>query len=187
MRKKIVAAIVAVSFMPTFGHADEVSDALEAALKAYSENDITFALEEIDFARQKLLSLQANSFQHFLPEAPSGWAREVDAEMSAGLAMFGGGVGASAEYLPEAGGPGYSVTIMADNPMVVSMGAMVTNAAMMGMQLERVGRQRVAVGEGQALALVDNRILINIEGDDPEKLLAAMRQIDFEGLQDFGR
>ena len=180
-------AIVTALGMPTATLADDVSESLNAAMEAYEAGDIAFALEELDFARQKMLSMQADSFQQFLPEAPEGWFRDIDTEMAAGLAMMGGGMGAGAEYRNDGGSQYYSITMMADNPMVVSMGAMFSNAAVMGMRVERVGRQRVAIGDDQAIALVDNRILVQVEGDDEDLLLDVMGQIDFEALSDFGR
>ena len=183
----LFVAATALTLAPSLGSADEISDTLEAALEAYNAGDVAFALEELDFARQKMLSLQANAFQQFLPEAPEGWFRDIDTEMAAGLAMMGGGMGAGAEYRNDGGSQYYSVTMMADNPMVVSMGAMFSNAAVMGMRVERVGRQRVAVGEDQAIALVDNRVLVQVEGDDEDLLLEVMGQIDFEALSNFGR
>ncbi|WP_245818998.1 hypothetical protein [Marivita hallyeonensis] len=173
--------------MPSLALADDVTESLQAAMEAYEAGDVPFALEELDFARQKMLSMQAESFQQFLPDAPDGWFREVDTEMAAGLAMMGGGMGAGAEYRNDGGSQYYSITMMADNPMVVSMGTMFTNAAVMGMRTERIGRQRVAVGDGQAIALIDNRILVQVEGGDEDLLLDVMGQIDFEALADFGQ
>lgn len=172
--------------LPLAAQADEISDTLQAAIDAYTEGDIAYALEELDFARQKLMSLRAEAFQQFLPPAPDGWTREVETEMQAGLAMMGGGMGASAEYRAPDGSQYYSITMMADNAMVASMGAMVSNAAAMGMKVERVGRQRVAINDGQAMALVNNRILVTVEGRDEALMMQAMEGIDFDALSNFG-
>ena len=187
MKPIFLAATTALALTPGLSLADEVTDTLQAAIDAYKDGDVAYALEELDFARQKMLSMQANSFQNFLPDAPDGWFRDIDTEMAAGLAMMGGGTGVGAEYRNDGGSQYYSITMMADNPMVVSMGAMFANAAVMGMRVERVGRQRVAIGDGQAIALIDNRILVQAEGDDEDMLLDVMGQIDFEGLSNFGR
>lgn len=178
-------AAVAMS-LPLAAQADEISDTLEAALEAYNEGDLTYALEELDYARQKLMALRAEAFQDYLPEAPEGWTRDLETEMQAGLAMMGGGMGASAEYRSPDGSQYYTVTMMADNAMVASMGSMVANAAAMGMRVERVGRQRIAMNDGQAMALVNNRILVTVEGGDEALLLQAMEQIDFKELSSFG-
>lgn len=187
MKKRFVAVIAGALALPVPGFADEISDTLQAALDAYNAGDVAFALEEIDFARQKMVAMQADVFQQFLPEPPDGWTREIDSDMQAGLAMMGGGMGAGATYMSADRSQNYTITMMADNAMVMSMGAMVTNAAAMGMQLERVGRQRVAISDDQALALVNNRILVTAEGRDSDLLLDAMKSIDFAALSSFGQ
>jgi hypothetical protein len=162
MNRFMSFALAAALTLPFAAQADEISDTLQSAIEAYNDGDITYALEELDFARQKLMALRTEAFQQFLPPAPDGWTRDVETEMQAGLAM------------------------MADNAMVASMGAMVANAAAMGMKVERVGRQRVAINDGQAMALVNNRILITIEGGDEALLMQAMEGIDFDALSNFG-
>ena len=186
MNRLIPLALMGAMSLPQIALADEISDTLQAALEAYNDGDLTYALEELDFARQKMMGLRAEAFQQLLPDAPEGWERNIDTDVQAGLAMMGGGMGASASYNSEDGSQFYEVTMMANNAMVASMGAMVSNAAAMGMQLERVGRQRVAIQDGQAMALVDNRILVTVEGEDTDLMLEVMEQIDFEALSDFG-
>lgn len=186
MNRFVFLALATTLSLPIAAQADEITDTLQAAIDAYSEGDVVFALEELDFARQKLMALRAEAFQEFLPDAPDGWTREVETEMQAGLAMMGGGMGASAEYRAPDGSQYYSITMMADNAMVASMGAMVANAAAMGMKVERVGRQRVALNDDQAMALVGNRILVTIDGSDEALLLEAMGRIDFDALSNFG-
>jgi hypothetical protein len=186
MNRFLTITLSAALTLPLAAQADEISDTLQAAIDAYNDGDITFALEELDFARQKLMALRAEAFQQFLPPAPDGWTRDVETEMQAGLAMMGGGMGASAEYRASDGSQYYSITMMADNAMVASMGAMVANAAAMGMKVERVGRQRVAINDGQAMALINNRILVTVEGGDEALLMQAMEAIDFDALSNFG-
>lgn len=185
--KRIVSLVLAASLaLPVAARADEISDTLQSAIDAYNDGDVAYALEELDFARQKLMQLRSDAFQQFLPEAPEGWTRVVDNDMQAGLAMMGGGMGAGASYNSPDNSQYYSVTMMADNAMVATMGGMVANAAAMGMKVERIGRQRVALNDGQAMALVNNRILITVEGKDEALLMDAMERIDFEALGDFG-
>jgi hypothetical protein len=164
--------------------ADEVTDTLQSAIDAYSAGDIQYALEELDYARQKLLEMKTDSLGAFLPQAPDGWTRQVDTEMTAGLAMMGGGVGAAAEYTAPDGASA-TITLMADNAMVGSMAAMVANAAAMGMKTERINRQQFAAQDGQMLALVGNRVLIQAEGDlSAARML--LQSMDFEAMAGFG-
>jgi hypothetical protein len=186
MKKLLPLGLAALLLAPGLSRADEITDTLQAAIDAYNDGDVAYALEELDFARQRMIAIQADAFKQLLPEAPDGWEREVDDEMQAGLAMMGGGMGANADYRSTDGSQRYSISMMADNAMVASMGAMVANAAAMGMTLERIGRQRVAINDGQAMALVNNRILITVESGDEDLLMQAMETVDFDALSDFG-
>jgi len=164
--------------------ADEISDTLQSALDAYNDGDLQYALEELEFAKQQMLALKTDALGAFLPAAPEGWTREVNTEMNAALGMMGGGVGAEADY----SGPGdsFKITILADNPMVAAMGAMIGNAAAMGAKIERVGREKFMVQDGTAQGLIDNRVLVKAEGGDMAQMLDLLGTIDFRELGRFG-
>lgn len=179
-----IFAVLLLTAAAVPAQADDVSDLMESALKAYEDGDIQYALDELDMARTKLLEMKTASLGSFLPDAPDGWTREVNSEMNAGLAMMGGGVGAEATYTsPE--GERIKITLMADNPMVMSMSGMIANAAMMGMKTERIQRQKFAIQDKQMMALIANRILIQTEGE-PDKTRPLLEQIDFTEMSQFG-
>ena len=121
-RFKTIALATALC-VPLAAQADEISDTLQAAIDAYTEGDIAYALEELDFARQKLMSLRAEAFQQFLPPAPDGWTREVETEMQAGLAndVKEGG------WLPEWGSPGLRNVMVGNNSASVVADAYLKN------------------------------------------------------------
>ena len=185
MRSYMSAACFA-AFVMTSGaaFADEVTDLLSSAQEAYAAGDIQFALDDIEMARSKLIEMKTASLGAFLPEAPEGWTREVNTEMSQAMGMLGGGVGAEANY--SNGDKTVKLSMMADNPMVASMAAMVTNAGAMGMKTERIGRQKFASQENQIMGMVANRILIQAEGD-LETSRALLEMVDFEKLGTFGQ
>lgn len=164
--------------------ADDVTELMKSAMTAYEDGDIQYALDELDMARAKLLEMKTASLGSFLPEAPDGWRREVNSEMNKGLAMMGGGVGAEATYT-DPDGERIKITLMADNPMVMSMSGMIANAAMMGMKTERIQRQKFAVQDGQMMALIGNRILVQTEGDT-EKTRPLLDMMDFAEMSQFG-
>ena len=165
--------------------ADEITDTLQSAITAYQDGDIQYALDELEFARQKMMEIKTDSLGAFLPPAPDGWSVESNSEMNAGLAMMGGGVGAEATYTgPE--GQTVKITLMADSPMVASMGAMVTNAAAMGMKVDRINRQRFAVQDNQIIGLLGNRVLVQAEGD-MDMARALLEAMDLAGIAGFGQ
>ena len=83
--------------------ADEFTDTLESALKAYNEGDVAGAREDLDYAGKLLTALKAEALAKFLPAAPA----RLDAGGGLGrgrgaagglMGMFGGGTTAAATY-----------------------------------------------------------------------------------------
>lgn len=166
--------------------ADEVTDTLSSAMQAYEEGDIKYAIEELDYAKQLLQAMSIAELAGFLPEPPAGWTREiVEGDTNAGLAMLGGGSSAEATYTD--GTDSVTLTLIADSPMVTMFGGMISNAAMMGMKLHRVGREKFVDNDGELTALIDNRILIQAKGATPEVMIPILEGIDIRALEDFGR
>ncbi|WP_417205705.1 hypothetical protein [Antarctobacter sp.] len=179
-----ILAVLMLSTLALPAQADDVTDLMDSALKAYRDGDIQYALDELDMARRALLEMKTASLGSYLPEAPDGWTRAVNTEMNTGLAMMGGGVGAEATYT-DAGGERVKITLLADNPMVMSMSGMIANAAVMGMKTERIQRQKFAIQDKQMMALVANRILVQTEGD-PDKTRPLLEAMDFAEMANFG-
>jgi len=184
MMKKLVlgAALSAICALPV--QADDVTDALQSAMDAYNDGDMQYALEELDYAKQLMLSMKTDALTGFLPEAPDGYTREINSEINASLGMMGGGVGAEADYTSDS--DSFTISIFADNPMVAAMGTMISNAAAMGMKVERIGRQKFAVQDDTVQGLVANRILVKAEGGDVAMMLSVLEGIDYRALGDFG-
>ncbi|NNU80921.1 hypothetical protein HMH01_10775 [Halovulum dunhuangense] len=168
--------------------ADEVTDILASALAAYEEGDIAYAIEELDYAKQLMQGLQTGELAKFLPAAPEGWTMEVNSDANMAMSMFGGG-GATTRGEYENGSESFSITIMVDNPMVVSMGAMLNNTAMMGQMgnVRRMGRQRVLEQNGELSMLVNNRVLVQGSGSDPDLIMSLFETIDLDALGSFGQ
>ncbi|WP_353890426.1 hypothetical protein [uncultured Aliiroseovarius sp.] len=185
MKHMLKTIAIAAVLTPALAHADDVTDTLESALKAYQEGDINYTLEELEYAKQLLKAMKTADLAKFLPEAPDGWTREVSTEMSAGLAMMGGGSGAEATY--SNGTDEFKITIMANNPMVGALSGMLSNAGLMGAKLERVGRMKYLNQNGDLSGIVDGRILIKAEGADAAVMIPVLETIDHRALEDFGR
>lgn len=182
MRIPLVAALL---LLPLPAGADDITDALAAATEAYEAGDIPDALGELAYATQLLNALQAQGLSNFLPEPLDGWTREIDDEISASLGFMGGGTAAEASYRGPTGG--FTITMMADNPMVASMGAMLGNAAIMGSmgRIVRINRENFLDADGDISGLIGNRILIQAEGGPVEDMVAHLEQIDFDALEGF--
>lgn len=171
--------------MPLPAMADEISDTLESALQAYTDGDIQYAIDELDYARNKLLALKTDALSAYLPEPPEGWTRTINSDMNAGMSMMGGGVGAEARYVSADESQEFTLTMMADNPMVASLGSVVQNAALMGLKVERIGRQKFVQQDGDLTGLINNRILVQATGGDVDTMIAVLKTVDFKALAAF--
>ncbi|MEO0682004.1 MAG: hypothetical protein AAF192_16495 [Pseudomonadota bacterium] len=163
--------------------ADEVEDALAAALEAWRAGDAETAKLEAEYAIAKMAEADAQGLSGFLPDAPEGWSRELQ-DPQAGAALFGGGLIAVADYRGAEGE--MTVTLAADGPMVAGMAAVLGNPAAMGAmgRLVRAGRHRAVVtAEGEINALIAQRVLVRIDGNAPPATkLALFEAMDLDGL-----
>ncbi|GAB5448572.1 hypothetical protein [Gymnodinialimonas sp.] len=185
MRALLVSALL---LAPLPAAADDITDALSAAIDAYEEGEIGDALGEIAYATQLLNALQAQGFTAYLPEPMPGWTREISDDIGASLGFVGGGTAAEATYTGPSGR--FTITMMADNPMVMSMAAMLGNSALMASmgQIERINRENFLNDNGDLSGLIGGRILIQAEGgNNLDDMVAHLEQIDFDALEDFGR
>lgn len=175
-------ALIAAAALPAA--ADEVTDTLQNAIEAYNNGDIQYALEELDYAKSLISAMKTAAFSSFLPEAPKGWTREIDTDINRGLAMMGGGVGAEAEYTD--GKHTFTIKMMADSPLIAGFLGMMTNASVMGIKIERVGREKYMNQDGDLSAVVANRVLIQAEGAPVDVMVPVLETIDYDGLGNFG-
>ncbi|MFV2038227.1 MAG: hypothetical protein ACC646_11625 [Paracoccaceae bacterium] len=181
---RMTLAALAFVLAPLAVWADEVTDTLNSALSAYEEGDIQYALEELEYARQLLNELKKDALAKFLPEALEGWTRELNAQMNAGMAGFGGGIGTEAKY--SNGADSFTITLMTGNPMVGALGGMIANAAAIGARIERVGRQKFMNQNNELTALIDGRVLVQARGANPDQILETLALIDYRALGRFG-
>ncbi len=182
--KFLTSTALAIS-LGTTAMADEVTDTLNSALTAYEDGDVTYALEELDYAKQLMQEMQAGALSDYLPAAPDGWTAEEDSDTSAGFAMMGGGTAAAKRYSNGAGEE-FTITIVVDSPMIAMMGGMISNAGAMGMKTVRVGREKFLDNEGDLSALVEGRILVQASGEPRDVILPLLESIDYRELGRFG-
>ena len=78
--------------------ADEFTDTLDSAIKAYNDGDVAGAQQDVEYAGKLLTAMKAEGLAKFLPAAQDGWTRaDQNVEEAGGvMAMIGGGQEASA-------------------------------------------------------------------------------------------
>jgi hypothetical protein len=182
--KPINATLAAVLLAAWPVAADEFEEVLESALEAYRAGDVTIAREELTYAQQLLTGLRADALAGFLPDAQTGWTRE-EVDTSAGamaMGMFGGGTAASATY--RKGGEEFTLTLMADSPMVSGMAAMFSGmAGMGGNRSVRIQRQQFTIGDGEVQGVVGGAVLVQAQGRVPtDDMIAHIEAMDLAEL-----
>jgi len=167
--------------------ADEFTDTLESALKAYRDGDVAAAQQDLDYAGKLLTSLKSVALAKFLPPALPGWTREEasDEDPSGFMGMLGGGTAAAATYTKD--GQEVTITLVADSPMVSGLGAMITGmAGLAGGKPLRVQRTEFTEQDGDLQGVVDKRVMVNVSGDASlEDKTAFLEAMDFKALEAF--
>jgi hypothetical protein len=182
-----LAAVLAALAMPA--GADEFTDTLESALNAYADGDVDGARQDVDYAGKLLGSMKAQTLAKFLPEPLPGWTREPAAEGEDGtdfMGMFGGGTTAAATYMK--GDDDLTITLVANSPVVSSVGAMISGLAGMatGTKPLRIQRTEFHNDDGELQGVVGNKVMVSVGGSAPvEEKTAFLDAMDFKALADF--
>lgn len=148
--------------------ADDVTDSIDEAVKAYKADDYSTAAQSLDAAAQMVRQKRAELFKAVLPDAPSGWTAEEPTVSAAGAAMLGGGVSAERRYTK--GDSSVTVKIITDSPIMQGVMMMMGNpmfANADGGKLERIKGQKAIFknkdGSGSVNVVVNGTLLLQIE------------------------
>lgn len=148
--------------------ADDVTDSIDEAVKAYKANDFATAAQSLDAAAQLVRQKRGDQFKVLLPDAPSGWEAEEATSQSAAAAMFGGGVTAERRYTK--GDSSVTVKLITDSPIMQGVLMMMGNpmfANADGGKLERIKGQKAIFknkdGSGSVNVVVNGTLLVQIE------------------------
>lgn len=176
---------------PAVGCADDVTDAINDAMKYYKEGQYSAAVQNLNYASQVIQQKKGEGLTSFLPEPLSGWTAQEANSQAAGAAMLGGGITVSREYTRDESS--VTIQIITDSPIMQSMMMMLSNpmyAASDGGKLERIERQNAMVKfdpadkSGEIKMVVASRYFITLEGQQTSKedLMAYARAINFDTL-----
>jgi hypothetical protein len=186
MRRPILLVLAVLpALLPTPVRADEISDALIEATKAYQVGQVAAARTAMEEALQLLAQRTAAGLGSALPAALPGWQAEKVETQTAGLAFLGGGSQASRTYR-NAGGQNVQIQVTANSPVLAQLGMIMANPAMAGAmgKLIHIGSQRaIQTNSNEIQMLVNNRILVVVNGNaSTEDKLAYAQAIDVTKL-----
>jgi hypothetical protein len=167
--------------------ADDVTDQIDEALKAYQKKDYATATAALDAAANLIRQSKAETAKSLLPEPLSGWTAG-DAEATAmGAGMMGGGTSVSRQY--HKGDEQVEITLLSDSPMLQAM-AMMFSGAMSGPDNKLVvidGRKMsYSKSENAYQTVVANKTLVKVagsEGVDDKTLRQYLKAVKFAEIE----
>jgi hypothetical protein len=186
---RLFPAFLAAALAALPAAADEFTETLESALRAYGEGDVSGARQDLDYAGKLLTAMKAEALAKFLPEPLPGWtkqpASEDDAAAGGFMGMLGGGTTASATYVRDT--EEMTITLVADSPMVSGLGAMITGmAGLGGGKPLRIQRTEFSAGEDGLQGLVNEKVMVHVSGSaNLDDKTAALEKMDFKALGEF--
>jgi hypothetical protein len=181
--KNLCAALL-LAFSSPMAHADDVTDTLAAATTAYGAGDLNGTAAQITAAARAVLALQTERLAGYLPEAPTGWAREIDASAAEDMTLMGmTGNMVQARYTDPQGNS-FSLTLTADSPLVAQMAGILGNPQMMAMmgKVVKVAGQDMLEQDGSLSALVSGRVLVQAQGMQSDTMQGVLGAVDFTRL-----
>jgi hypothetical protein len=168
--------------------ADDITDQLNEALKAYEKKDLSAASAALDLATTLLHQMVAEAWKAMLPEPLAGWAGDEAETSSVGAAMFGGGTSVVRKY--HKGNDTVDITLLTGSPILQGLGAllgggMLTNS---DMKVSLVGGRKMTYtkSENSYQTVVGGKALLKIEGSkevDEATLRAYVTAINFPQIE----
>ncbi len=180
--------------------ADEVTEQIQAGLRAYEQGDYQTAVTELNFAVAEIQKRIDEARKKVLPDPLPGWTAEAPRAQS--MAMMGmGGNQLGRLYRREGGQEQVEIEIFVDSPMVQMFAMMMTNPMMLqadpSTRLYRHGGRRgvlshdAGADEWQlSFVLGNGRILLQLTGSglkDEKPLLAYLDALDLDKVEALAR
>jgi hypothetical protein len=183
-----IATLLVVMTIASGACADDVTDQISEALKAYQNHDTRTAIAALDAATNLLRQSRADGLKKLLPPPPPGWTADAAESTAVSVAMLGGGITASRAY--HNGVQRVEVQLVADSPMLQSLAALISSplGAIGGMSTVVIGGRRMSYTENDHtyMTLVADKVIVKIEGnsDTPDPTLKSfIGVIDFAAIE----
>ena len=111
-----IAALLACIATLSGARADDVTDQIDKALRAYQNHDTQTAIAALDAASSLMRQSRADVLKKLLPPPPPGWTADAAESSAVSVAMLGGGITASRAY--HNGDQRVEVQLAADSPLL---------------------------------------------------------------------
>jgi hypothetical protein len=195
MTRTVPLAVLTLALLVLPARADEVTDQLDTARKAYQAGELRSAVQALNFATARIQEHINDQLLKLLPEPLSGWEAEPAQSEAAGLAAMVAGTVISRTYR-RADGAEVGLRLMADSPMMGMMAMMMQSPLLMQASRDmRVYTNRGHQGmiqhaegssEWEISLMVGNRIVIQAKGNglqDQKPVEEYVNAIDLNAVQ----
>jgi hypothetical protein len=184
MRSALLAATACLALVTSVALADDVTDAIDAARKAYQAGDLSGAKQSLDVASQLIGQKNAETFGKLLPAALPGWTAEPVQTTSVGAAGFGATAASRTYSRPN--GDSIEVQITGDSALIAPFAMFFANPAIAGAmgKLVMIGSVRALQNtDGDLHMIANNKFLVSVQGNgSANDKIAYARAVDFAGL-----
>ncbi len=175
--------------------ADEVTDQLNAARKAYESGELRSAVQTLQFAVASIQEKINLSLLELLPEPLDGWNADEPQAQSGGMAAMIAGTNLSRRYYRDDGAE-VDISITADSPLLSMMTMMLSNPMLMqtdpGTRVYTHGGQRGMIKHEkdsdvwEISLMVGGKIMIQVTGrgiKDQQDVEAYLEAIDLAAIE----
>lgn len=188
MRAFLLSAVCAALLAAAPARADDVTEAIGEAQKAYSAGDLNGAKQALDTASLLVAQKNADRLAVFLVDPPAGWTAEPVDSGAAGSAFLGGGLIVKRDYLK--GDDRVQVQLMSNSPILSSLAPMFANVQMLGVmgKVFRAKGKTAVVDESGEIQMVLGATYLTVSGQAPEAdKKALLETLDLAGIERFGK
>lgn len=191
----MIAALGLTAALAAPALADEVTDQLNTARKAYESGELRSAVQTLQFAVASIQEKINLSLLELLPEPLEGWNADEPQAQSGGMAAMIAGTNLSRRYYRDDGAE-VDISITADSPLLSMMTMMLSNPMLMqtdpGTRVYTHGGQRGMIKHEkdsdvwEISLMVGGKIMIQVTGrgiKDQQDAEAYLEAIDLAAIE----
>ena len=146
--------------------ADDVTDQIDEALKAYQTKDLATAAAALSAAQDLIRQQSADAWKTVLPEPLPGWTADEATSTSAGTALFGGGTNVSRAY--HNSGDSVTIELVTDSPVMQGLGRLMSSGLVTGSdnKLLIIGGRKVTYtkSDNSFQTMAADKVLVQVKG-----------------------
>ena len=193
--KPLIAALGLAAAFATPALADEITDQLNTARKAYESGELRSAVQTLQFAVASIQEKINLSLLELLPEPLEGWNADEPQAQSGGMAAMIAGTNLSRRYYRDDGAE-VDISITADSPLLSMMTMMLSNPMLMqtdpGTRVYTHGGQRGMIKHEkdsdvwEISLMIGGKIMIQVTGrgiKDQQDVEAYLEAIDLAAIE----